>query len=116
MKTNSPLISWDDFSKLDIRVATVVKAYPNEHARKPALILELDFGPEIGILKSSAQITALYDSEDLVGMQVIAIVNFPDIQIAKTISECLVLGAVGENNNVILLQPERRIDNGLKIG
>ncbi|ULQ57520.1 tRNA-binding protein [Flavihumibacter rivuli] len=108
-------ISWSDFEKIDIRVGTIVKAEPFPKARKPAYQLSIDFG-ELGIKRSSAQITALYSIEDLVGKQVIAVVNFPPKQIANFISECLVLGIYNEQNDVVLLQPERPVGNGHKIG
>jgi tRNA-binding protein len=78
--------------------------------------MQIDFGSEIGILKTSAQITALYQPEDLIGKQIVAVVNFPPKQIANMMSECLVLGAFGNNQDVVLLNPERKIKNGLKIG
>lgn len=108
-------ISWSDFEKIDIRVGTIVTAEPFPKARKPAYQLKIDFG-ELGIKRSSAQITALYTAEDLVGKQVIAVVNFPPKQIANVISECLVLGIYNEQNDVVLLQPERPVGNGHKIG
>ncbi len=105
--------SIEDFSKLDIRTGTVISAERFEAARKPAYILQVDFGP-LGIRKTSAQITALYSPEELVGKQVVAVVNFPARQIANIMSECLVLGAV-DGNKVTLLQPDQRVANGLKI-
>lgn len=108
-------ISWSDFEKLDIRVGTIVAANDFPEARNPAYQLSIDFG-ELGIKKSSAQITLLYDKESLVDQQVIAVVNFPPKQIGKFMSECLVLGVVGNNKEVTLLQPERKVLNGQKIG
>ncbi|HEY2727458.1 MAG TPA: tRNA-binding protein [Parafilimonas sp.] len=109
------MISWQDFEKIDMRVGTVidVKDFPN--ARKPAYQLTIDFG-ELGIKKSSVQITHFYSKDILLNKQVIAVVNFPVKQIANFFSECLVLGIYDEDNNVILLQPERKISNGMKIG
>lgn len=107
-------LTWSDFSKVEMRVGTVLKAYPNEQARKPAYIMHIDFGP-LGERKTSAQITDHYQPEDLVGRQVIAVVNFPPKQIANMISECLVLGAVGEDEGVILLNTDQPVPNGLKI-
>lgn len=116
MNTELPeTISWSDFEKLDIRVGTILAANDFPGARNPAYQLSIDFG-ELGIKKSSAQITLLYDKESLVDQQVIAVVNFPPKQIGKFMSECLVLGVVGSNKEVTLLQPERKVLNGLKIG
>jgi tRNA-binding protein len=109
------MISWNDFEKIDIRVGTIAAASIFEKAKKPAYKLTIDFG-ELGIKKSSAQITNLYTAEKLIGRQVIAIVNFPPKQIADLMSECLVLGVYDEQNNVVLLQPDRAVKNGCKIG
>ena len=110
------MISWNDFEKIDIRVGTILDAQPFPKARKPALKLTLDFGPEIGIRHSSAQITVHYQAADLPGRQVIAVVNFPPKQIADFMSECLVLGVYDESNAVILLKPDQPVLNGQKIG
>jgi len=109
------MISWQDFEKIDIRVGTIIEALDFEKAKKPAYKLRIDFGP-LGIRQSSAQITTLYDKENLAGKQVIAVVNFPPKQIANFISECLVLGVYNENNDVVLLQPTQPTGNGNKIG
>jgi tRNA-binding protein len=109
------MISWSDFEKIDIRTGTILEANYFPKAKKPAYQLLIDFGP-MGVLKSSAQITVLYNPEELKGKQVIAVVNFPAKQIASFISECLVLGIYNENNDVVLLQPERPVANGQKIG
>ncbi|GDX43529.1 tRNA-binding protein [Bacteroidota bacterium] len=109
------MITWDDFSKIDIRAGTITKAQPFEKAKKPAFQLEIDFGP-LGIKKSSAQITFHYNVEDLIGRQVIAVVNFPPKQIANFFSECLVLGVYDNQNQVVLLHPSLKVDNGSKIG
>jgi tRNA-binding protein len=108
-------ISWDDFEKVDIRAGTVMEVQPFPKARKPAWKLWIDIG-ELGILKSSAQITALYDAETLLGCQVLAVVNFPPRQIADFMSECLVLGVYNTQGEVVLLQPERKVQNGGKVG
>lgn len=109
-------ISWDDFEKIDMRVGTVIEVNDFPSARKPAYQLTIDFGEEVGIKKSSAQITVHYKKEDLLNRQVIAVVNFPPKQIASFISECLVLGVYDENKDVILLKPEKLSGNGYKIG
>lgn len=107
-------ITWNDFEKIDIRVGTVLTAEVFEKARNPAYVLQIDFG-ELGVLKSSAQITKLYRAEELIGKQVTAVVNFPKKQIANVMSECLVLGVVGKKDEVVVLQPERQVENGYKI-
>jgi tRNA-binding protein len=111
-----PTISWDDFEKISIKAGTILSAATLAKARKPAYKLEIDFGPVVGIKKSSAQITTHYQPEELVGRQVVAVVNFPPKQIAGFMSECLVLGVYDENNAVILLQPERPVTNGQPVG
>ena len=109
------MITWDDFEKIDIRCGTVLEVTDFPGARKPAYQLTIDFG-ELGIKRSSAQITALYTKEELLYKQVIAVVNFPVKQIANFFSECLVLGVYNENNNVVLLQPTLPVKNGSKVG
>ena len=108
-------ISWDDFEKVDMRAGTIIEVNDFPKARKPAYKLKVDFG-ELGIKNSSAQITKFYTKEDLLNRKVIAVVNFPPKQIADFISECLVLGVYDENNDVILLAPERSVTNGMKVG
>lgn len=108
-------ITWNDFEKIDIRVGTVIKADEFPQARKQAYQLTIDFG-ELGTRKSSAQITTHYTIQDLLGQQVIAVINFPPKKIASFVSECLVLGIYEENGNVVLLQPQKQVSNGLKIG
>lgn len=108
-------INWDDFTKIDIRVGTIIDVADFPKARKPAYQLTIDFGTT-GIKKSSAQITAHYKKEELINRQVVAVVNFPPKQIANFISECLVLGVYDENNDVILLAPQKAVQNGQQIG
>ncbi len=105
-------ISYADFTKVDIRVGTVVAAEPFPEARHPAYRLRVDFGPEIGVRKTSARITAHYRPADLVGRQVAAVVNFPPKQIGKTMSEVLVLGFPDALGEVVLIQPDQRVPNG----
>ncbi len=109
-------ISWQDFEKVDMRIGTIVSAEPFPEARNPAYKLKVDFGEEIGVKKSSAQITAFYNADELPGKQVMAVVNFPSKQIGPMKSECLVMGAYAENGGVILMNPERPLPNGSKIG
>ena len=109
------MITWEDFEKVDIRTGTILEINDFPGAKKPAYQLTIDFG-ELGIKKSSAQITALYTKEALIGKQVIAVVNFPVKQIANFFSECLVLGVYNENKDVVLLHPTLSVKNGSKIG
>jgi len=109
-------ISWSDFEKIDMRTGTIIEVMDFPKARKPAYKLTIDFGEEIGLKKSSAQVTVHYKKEDLLNRKVIAVVNFPPKQISDFISECLVLGVYDENKDVILLQAERIVKNGMRIG
>ncbi|HEX8576048.1 MAG TPA: tRNA-binding protein [Flavobacterium sp.] len=110
------MIDWQDFEKIEMRVGTIIQVKDFPEARKPAYQLVIDFGPEIGILQSSAQITKRYSKLTLLQKQIVAVINFPKKQIGKFMSECLVLGAVGEESDVILIHPETKIENGLRIG
>lgn len=109
------MATFDDFMKLDIRVGTIVEAKVFEKARKPAYQLHVDFGEDLGIKKSSAQITDYYQPEDLIGKQVLAVVNFPPRQIANFMSEVLVLGTYSEGG-VVLITPDKAVKNGDKLG
>lgn len=109
-------ITWADFSKIDLRTGTIVAAEVFNEAKKPAYKLIVDFGEILGKKRSSAQITKYYSPQDLVGQQVIAVINFPVKQIANFFSECLVLGIYDEDEGVVLLQPERLVKNGASVG
>ncbi len=112
MADPAPIITYDDFQKLDIRVGTVVKAEPYPEARRPAIKLWVDFGAPLGIRRSSAQITAYYQPETLVGRQVVGVVNFPPRQIGKFMSEVLVLGVPSAEGEVVLLSPDQPVPDG----
>ncbi len=109
------MATFDDFMKLDIRVGTIIDAKPFEKAKKPAYQLQVDFGEAIGVKKSSAQITDKYSVEELIGKQVLAVVNFPPRQIANFMSEVLVLGTYSEGG-VVLIVPDKEVTNGDKLG
>mgnify|MGYP006187223569 CR=1 FL=1 len=108
-------ITWADFEKINICAGTIIEAADFPNARKPAYQLSIDFGP-LGIKRSSAQITHHYNKEELIGKQVVAVLNFPVKQIATFFSECLVLGVYDTNGNVVLLKPDKEVQNGGKIG
>jgi tRNA-binding protein len=111
----TPQIAFDDFLKVDIRVGRIVATEPFPQARKPAYKLTIDFGPEIGTRRSSAQITVNHSAEELVGTQVLAVVNFPPRQIGSFLSEVLVLGVPDENGAVVLLKPDLKVPDGGKM-
>lgn len=108
-------LSWQDFEKVEMRIGTILEVSNFPEAKKPAYKLSIDFGTEIGIKKSSAQITKRYTKEDLLGKQIVAVVNFPKKQIGSFMSECLVLGSVNEEE-VVLLSSDLKVKNGLRIG
>jgi len=108
-------ITYDIFDKVDIRLGTVVSVKKNEKAKKPSLVVEVDFGKEIGVKQSSAQITHYYNEENLKGKQVIAVCNFPEKNIAGVVSQVLILGSVDKEGKVTLVHPSQKAENGLSI-
>jgi len=109
-------LKWEEFERIEMRVGTILNAYDFPEARKPAYQLTVDFGNDIGIRKTSAQITKRYQKHELIGKQIIAVVNFPPKQIGKFRSECLILGSVADDNDIVLLAPDISVENGLRIG
>ncbi|RSC96176.1 MULTISPECIES: tRNA-binding protein [Tenacibaculum] len=107
-------LTWNDFTKVEMRIGTIISAEVFKEVKNPAYKMQVDFG-DYGIKKTSAQITKLYQPEDLIGKQVVAVVNFPKKQIANMMSECLVLGGLGDDKEVTLLTTERAVKNGTKI-
>ena len=110
------MLTWEEFEKVEMRIGTILEVNDFPEARKPADQLIIDFGDEIGIRKTSAQITKRYSKDGLIGKQIVAIINFPKKQIGKFNSECLVLGSVGEENDIVLLTSDIKVTNGLRIG
>lgn len=108
-------LTWDEFMNVEMRVGTILSAEIFKEVRNPAYKITVDFG-EFGIRKTSAQVTTFYQPEELIGKQIVAVINFPPKQIANMMSECLILGGVGDNKEVTLLQPERAVKNGTRIG
>jgi len=108
-------ITYEDYSKVEIKIGTVLSVKKNEKAKKPSLVVEVDFGIEIGIKKSSAQITHYYNEENLLDKQVIGVCNFPKKNIAGIVSEVLILGAIEKDGKVVLLHPSQKVENGLEI-
>ena len=108
-------ITYDIFDKVDIRLGTVISVKKNEKARKPSLVVEVDFGGKTGVKKSSAQITDYYNEQNLVGKQVIGVCNFPKKNIAGIVSEVLILGAIEKDGKVVLVHPSQKVENGLEI-
>ena len=108
-------ITFEDYSKVEIKVGTVLSVKKNEKARKPSLVVEVDFGESIGVKKSSAQITHFYNEQNLVGKQVIGVCNFTKKNIAGIVSEVLILGAIEKDGKVVLVHPSQKVENGLEI-
>jgi tRNA-binding protein len=108
-------INFEDYAKVEIKVGTVLSVKKNEKARKPSLVVEVDFGVGIGVKKSSAQITHYYNETNLVGKQVIGVCNFPKKNIAGIVSEVLILGAIEKDGKVVLVHPSQKVENGLEI-
>ena len=108
-------ITYDTYDKVDIRVGTVISVKKNEKARKPSLVVVVDFGNEIGVKQSSAQITHHYNEENLVGKQVIGVCNFPEKNIAGVVSQVLILGSIDKEGKVVLVHPSQKVDNGLPV-
>lgn len=109
-------ITWSDFEKIAMRIGTIIEVNDFPEARKPAYQLTIDFGSEIGIKKTSAQITKRYTKDDLLNKQIVAVINFPAKQIGKFMSECLVLGSIENENDIVLLSSDIKVENGLRIG
>jgi tRNA-binding protein len=114
--TMTDFLLWEDFERVEMRIGTIIEVKDFPSARQPAYQLWIDFGTDIGLKKSSAQITKRYDKVDLIGKQIIAVVNFPPKQIGNFRSECLVLGSVGPEKDIVLLTPDMTVENGLRIG
>jgi len=108
-------ITFNDYEKIDIRIGTVLSVNQNKKARKPSLVLRIDFGKELGVKQSSAQITHYYSEKNLVGKQVIGVCNFPQKNIAGVVSEVLILGAIEKDGKVVLVHPSQKTENGLDI-
>jgi len=108
-------ITYEDYNKVEIKVGTVLSVKKNEKARKPSLVVEVDFGESVGVKKSSAQITHYYNEHNLLGKQVIGVCNFPKKNIASVISEVLILGAIEKDGKVVLIHPSQKVENGLEI-
>ena len=108
-------INWDDFEKVELRAGTIIEVNDLPEVRKPAYKLIIDFGKEVGIKKSSAQITDLYEKEELIGKQILAVTNFPPKQIGTFMSECLVTGLIQKDKSVVLAVPDKNVENGLRL-
>lgn len=108
-------ISWTDFEKVEMRIGTIIEVNDFPKARNPAYQITIDFGTEIGVKKTSAQITKMYKKEELIGKQIVAILNFPKKQISNFMSECLLLGSIGKEKEVVLLSSDKPVVNGLRV-
>ena len=108
-------ITYEDYNKVEIKIGTVLKVSKNEKARKPSLVVEVDFGDKVGVKKSSAQITHYYNEQNLVGKQVIGVCNFPEKNIAGVVSQVLILGSIDKEGKVVLVHPSQKVDNGLSV-
>ena len=108
-------ITYETFDKIDIRLGTVISVKKNEKARKPSLVIKVDFGEKIGIKQSSAQITHFYNEENLIGKQVVGICNFPEKNIAGVVSQVLILGSIDKEGKVVLVHPSQKVENGLPV-
>ena len=115
LQNNMNEITWGEFEQVELRAGTIVEAREFPEAHKPAYQLEIDFGTEIGVLRSSAQITDYYTTQSLVGKQIIAVINFPDKQIGPFVSQCLTTGLYDKEHNVVLISPDRPVPNGSKL-
>lgn len=109
-------LTWPDFEKVEMRIGTIIEVNDFPEARNPAYQIYIDFGKELGVKKTSAQITQKYNKEELIGKQVVAVVNFPRKQIGTFMSECLLLGSIGENKEVVLLSSDKPVENGWRVG
>lgn len=109
-------LTWSDFEKVEMRIGTILEVNDFPKARKPAYQIHIDFGSEIGVKKTSAQITEKYSKEELIGKQIVAVINFPKKQIGNFMSECLLLGSIGTEKEVVLLSSDKPVENGLSIG
>ena len=109
-------LTWTDFEKVEMRIGTIIEVNDFPEARNPAFQIKIDFGREIGVKKTSAQITQKYNKVELIGKQVVAVVNFPKKQIGNFMSECLLLGSIGNEKEVVLLSSDKPVENGLRIG
>lgn len=109
-------LTWSDFEKVEMRVGTILEVNDFPEARNPAYQIKIDFGSEIGVKKTSAQITIKYNKEELIGKQVVAVINFPKKQIGTFMSECLLLGSIGHKKEVVLLSSDKPVENGLRVG